>query len=283
MGVRVRFTLLLVAGLTAIAILAPAGGAAGRDNGHPAFPTLYIMYTMSCTFSIIDDHGSPVTTIPPGQYQIEVETPVMFKLAVPGGVESDNIAPNDWTGCKGWVKFQLSGPGVSVFTTLDSGCDAFLNLDAMTFKPSSTYTAVDLNRPGVTQTTFSTAASGTPLVPTSPYGKTSGGSTQTELVGSDKALKLAGTLRGSLSASGKPALTTSKGKAVSIVKAGRYQFHIVDLSKRDSFTLQPVNGKAKDLTAVEFTGPHTVYVTLSAGRWMYYADSRRAVYFLVVS
>jgi hypothetical protein len=283
MGVRLRFVSFVVAVIAAAAIAVP-GAVAGSRDSSPAFPTIYIVYTMNCTFSIVDDRGNPVNTIAPGTYQVEVQTPIMFKLAVPGGPTVDNIAPNDWTGCKGWVQFQLTGPGVNMFTTLDSGCDAFLTLPSTTFKPSSTFTAVDLNRPGVTQTTFQTAASGSPVIPTSPYGKTATkGSVQKDLVGSATSVKLAGTLKGSLSAAGKPALTTSTGKPVTVLKSGRYRFHIIDQSKRDSFTLQPVKGKAKDLTAVEFTGPHTVYVTLQPGRWMYYSDAKKAVYFLVSS
>src|SRR5262245_40429075 len=85
---------------------------------------------MNCTFSIFDDNDRRVTSIAPGMYQIEVSTPTMFKLVVPGGPGVDYIAPNDYTGCKGWVQFQLSGPGVDLFTTLDFGCTAFQLLSA---------------------------------------------------------------------------------------------------------------------------------------------------------
>ena len=27
------------------------------------------------------------------------------------------------TGCRGWVQFQLTGPGVNLATTLDAGCE----------------------------------------------------------------------------------------------------------------------------------------------------------------
>src|SRR6059058_1475882 len=122
MAVRGRRALLLTAALmVAAAVLAALGNAGTRAGGAPALPTLYVQYTMNCTFAIFDDAGKPVTSIPPGSYQLEVSTPIMFKLVRPGGVTVDNIAPNDFTGCKGWVQFQLSGPGVNLFTTLDSG------------------------------------------------------------------------------------------------------------------------------------------------------------------
>ena len=132
--------------LAVAAALVPAGNAGSRDNAPTALPTLYVVYAMNCTFGIFDDQGHPVSSIAPGSYQVEVETPVMFKLVRPGGVSTDNIAANDFTGCKGWVQFQLTGPGVNIFTTLDSGCDAFLILPEQTFKPNSTYTALIAQR-----------------------------------------------------------------------------------------------------------------------------------------
>ena len=132
----------------------------------------------------------------------------MFKLVRPGGVTVDNIAPNDFTGCKGWVQFQLTGPGVSLFTTLDTGCDAFLILPQQTFKPNSTYTATDLNQPSVARASFTTLASGSPVSPKSPYGTTSGkGTAQQDIVGS-AAVKA--TLSGSVAPTGLPALKNGR-------------------------------------------------------------------------
>src|SRR5438067_400409 len=159
MAVRARRAVTLTAVLTAAAVLAPLGSAARQAGGAPALPTLYVQYTMNCTFGIFDDAGRPVNTIAPGNYQIEVETPIMFKLVRPGGVSVDNIPASDFTGCKGWVQFQLTGPGVNLFTTLDTGCDAFLVLPEQTFKANATYTAQDLNQPAVAHASFTTLAS----------------------------------------------------------------------------------------------------------------------------
>jgi hypothetical protein len=285
MAVGVRRALTLAALLAFAAVLAPLGSAGTRSSHASSLPTLYVQYTMNCTFSIVDDNGRPVTTIAPGNYQLEVSTPVMFKLVRPGGVTSDEIAPNDFTGCKGWVQFQLTGPGVNVFTTLDSGCDAYLIIPEQTFKPSSTYTATDLNQPSVAHATFSTAASGTPTAPTkSAYGTTSGkGTSQQDIVGSLQRSAVKGTLTGGLSATGKPSLTT-KGKQVSVLKTGRYNFAIKDLDKKGSFTLEAVSGgTVKDLTSVPFVGRHSVTLNLTPGRWMYYAVRGKAYYFLVTN
>ena len=281
MAVRVRRALTLTAVLAAAAVLAPLGSASRYAGGAPALPTLYVQYTMNCTFGIFDDAGRPVNAIAPGTYQVEVETPIMFKLVRPGGVTVDNIAPNDFTGCKGWVQFQLTGPGVNLFTTLDSGCDAFLTLPQQTFKASSTYTATDLNQPSVARASFSTLASGSPTIPKSPYGTTSGkGTVQQELVGS---AQVRATLSGSLGATGKPSLTAS-GKRVSVLKTGRYKFVVSDQDAKGSFILEAVNGgTVKNLTTAPFVGRHSVTVLLTPGRWMYYSKRGRAYYFLVTS
>jgi hypothetical protein len=283
MGARARSCTSLVAAVAAAAVAVPAGLAAHRASGQPALPTLYVNYTMNCTFSIVDDSGKAVTAIPPGAYQIEVSTPIMFKLVRPGGVGVDNIAPNDFTGCKGWVQFQLTGPGVNLFTTLDSGCDAFLILPVETFKPSSTYVAQDLNQPAIAHATFTTLASGTPPVPKSPYGATHGGSVQKALVGSAQKAEVRATLTGALSASGTLTLAT-KGKPVSVLKTGRYRFAISDEDAKASFTLEAVNGgSVKDLTTSPFVGKRSLTLTLTPGRWMYYADRGKPHYFLVTS
>ena len=87
-------------------------------------------------------------------------------------------------------------------------------LPEQTFKPNSTYTAQDLNQPGVARATFSTAATGTPTAPPSPYGATSGkGTLQQDLVGSLQRSALKGTLTGALSAAGRLSLQ-NKGKPV---------------------------------------------------------------------
>jgi hypothetical protein len=288
MAVRVRLISTLIAVLAMAVFVAPTGSGSSRAGGAPAWPTLYVNYTMNCTFSIVDDLGKPVTQIPPGTYQVEVVTPIMFKLVVPGGLGVDNIAPNDYTGCKGWVQFQLTGPGVNVSTTLDSGCDAFLTIPSTYFKPGATYTAQDLNQPSVAHATFTTAASGTPLVPKSPYGTTSGkGSTQGELAGSENVV-FRGTLAAALSAQGKPTLTTSKGKPVSILKSGSYKFVITDHDAKGSFNIQKIKAdgsmfRPDALTGVTFIGKHTPTITLKAGHWTYFSGHGTVYHFLVVS
>src|SRR5262245_29886949 len=196
MAVRVRRFSTLIAELALAATFASPSFSGSRDtNPPPAMPTIYVVYAMNCTFTLVDDFGKHISSIPPGSYQIEVSTPIMFKLVRPGGVGVDDIAPNDFTGCKGWVQFQLTGPGVDLFSTLDSGCDAFLLLPAQNFKPGATYTFLDLNQPGVTRTTLTVDRDGSPQAPPSnPYTKTSGkGDKSSDLVGSAR-VPIIGTL-----------------------------------------------------------------------------------------
>jgi hypothetical protein len=287
MAVRVRLISTLIAVLAVAAFVVSSGNAGSRASGQPALPTLYVNYTMNCTFSIADDLGRPVTQIAPGSYQVEVITPIMFKLAVPGGPGVDNIAPNDYTGCKGWVQFQLTGPGVNLSTTLESGCDAFLVLPAQTFKPGATYNAQDLNQPSVAHASFTVATSGTPVVPKSPYTATSGkGTTQAELAGSG-AVQFRGTLGATLSAKGTPMLTT-KGKPVSILKSGSYKFAINDQDATGSFNIRRIKTdgslfKADVLTGVTFIGKHSPTITLKPGHWTYFSGHGAVHNFLVVS
>ncbi len=268
--------------LAAVAVLAPTGAAGLRARSQAALPTLYVKYTMNCTFTISNDAGQTVSSIAPGAYQVYVSTPIMFKLAVPGGPGVDAIAPNDFTGCKGWVQFQLTGPGVNIFTTLDTGCDAYYLLPPANFAAGSTYTAQDLNQPAATRTTLTTLASGTPTAPASPYSSTTGpGSVSTDVVGSGIKTTLLGTVAGTLSASGRPTLT-SNGKAVSTLKAGRYRFAVVDKDPKAGLVLRgPTPGSATSLTGVKFVGRHSATVTLKAGRWLYSSGVGKARSFLV--
>lgn len=278
----------LAAALVVAALLIPVansakatthGGSGSSASAVVPLPTLYVRYQNNCTFSVFNDAGQPVSSFAPGKYQVDVSTPIMFKLLVPGGTSSEVIAPNDWTGCKGWVQFQMSGPGVSMYTTLDSGCDSNDVLGAWTFKPSSTYTLQDLNQPNVTTMTLTTTATGTPIQPkTSPYDKTSGkGQTSQDIVGSDI---LRGTLKASLSATGQ-LLILRNGLPVGQIQAGKWKFQITDLSAKSGVTIKTSGEAAKVLTKAAFTGKHTVTVMLTSGKWTYFSGHGKVQSFLV--
>jgi hypothetical protein len=294
MAAPVRRISILIAAIAAAAILAPvgtAGTAGSRQAGLPAYPTLYVKYTMNCTFSIFNDEGARITSIPPGVYQVEVSTPIMFKLVFGGGEGVDHLVPGDMTGCRGWVQFQLTGPGISQFTTLDAGCYAFGLLPAQTFQAGQTYIFQDLNQPAVTRTALTVQGAGTPTAPVSPYGPTSGkGEVSKDLVGSQieevrskgaTTASLKGALAGRLSVAGKPTLTY-KGKPVSSLKAGRYKITVLDETGKNGFTIK--NGKQSvNVTGVPFLGRKSVTVTLKAGEWTYSSGLGKPQRFRVIA
>ena len=61
--------------LAAAAALAGAGSAGSRAA---LLPTLYVNYTIGCTFTITNDAGAAVSSIAPGNYQVLVITPGPF-------------------------------------------------------------------------------------------------------------------------------------------------------------------------------------------------------------
>ncbi len=281
MDVLVRRLSTLTAVLAASAVLVSAGSAGSTDT---VSPTLYVDYTMNCTFTITDDNGKRVSSIAPGTYQIQITSPVVFAAVDLSGI-------NDFTACKSFAQFQLTGPGVNVFTTLQDG-DEDKDVFKETFLASSTYTARDLNQPLVARAVFTTAASGSPTAPTSPYtpsSSSSKGTPSTDIVGSKvkktatatTTLPLRGTLVGALSATGKPTLT-SKGRTVSTLKSGRYTFSITDQDSKGGFWVQRLQRNAITLTGVPFVGKRTVKVDLKVGQWMFFTGHGKIHYFVVV-
>ena len=121
-GPRTSFLVSLTAGL---ALLSAA-------SSRAALPTLYFHYAADCTFQLVDDSGNQVTTIPPGSYQVVIDTPFSFAT-------SPASCP--------FVKFDLTGPGVSVQTTLGDG-GSEIEQYPVTLKPSSTYARPGRRRAG---------------------------------------------------------------------------------------------------------------------------------------
>jgi hypothetical protein len=281
MSLGITRRLPIITALLAAAVFVPTVSASSSDTAPPATPTLYVNYTMNCTFSIVNDSGQPVTQIPPGTYQLEVTTPIMFKLVVPGG-PGDNTAPSDLTGCHGWVQFSLTGPSVNIATTLDVGCDSNLLLPPTVFKPSSTYTAVDANNPTGTRMSFTTAASGAPQTPSStPYDATSGkGDVQQTLLASGSVLA---NLSGAVSPKGAVSLL-NRGHAITTLPAGKYRFTILDKDTKGGFSiLGPKSTKVSILTGPGYVGRKTVTLNLTTGRWVFYSDVGKQSTFMVTS
>ena len=193
----------------------------GAQSAHADDPTLYVRYTMNCTFTITGDNGAAISVIPPGRYQILVTSPQGFAEPDLSGVADPNVA------CGGALSFRLTGPGVVLHTTLDGGDAASDQLQA-TFQ-AGTYVAQEDRRPTVARLVFtvSSAAASTG------GGSSGGGSTTTTPrpttvpKSTSKTAAVRGTLSGGVSTVGKLTLTF-KGKTVSSLKSGRYKITVLD-------------------------------------------------------
>jgi hypothetical protein len=276
------WTVVVVALLSTVFVA--AGSASLQRSAHTArtaiYPTLYVNYTDNCTFTIVNDSGSPVSSIPPGNYQVQVNTPIMFKLLADQGIPAGSMVA-----CGiGWVQFQMTGPGVNLSTTLTVGCDSSDTFPAVYFAPNSTFVAQDLAQPSVTRTTISTLASGAPTNPTSssanlPTSTTSSGGLSalgTPLSG--KAPAKLGSLGATVSSAGKVTLSY-KSKPVATLAAGSYTLSVTSKSKSTGFEIAHAGHKA---TIVKGLGTHSVAVTLTGGQW-YFASStgKSKIYFFV--
>jgi hypothetical protein len=260
----------IAAALVAAAVAVAPGGAA-----RAALPTLYVNYTMQCTFTITDDSGKTVTTIAPGTWQVAVSTPGSF-----GGV--DLSGKNDMTACKGSIDFKLTGPGVNLETTLNDG-DGSYDMLSGNFAPSSTYVAVDGNQPSVARAQFTTAASGTATGTaggSSSTGSSSTGSSSTGSAGAGGTATL-GTLSGTVGSTGALKLTY-KGKTVTTLKPGKYTVNVVDTSTHNGFLL---HGKSTvTVSSVPYVGKKSLVVNLQTGQWYFASTAKgKKSYFVVTA
>jgi hypothetical protein len=272
-----RRTIGAVAAALALAAAAAAPGGAARA----ALPTLYVNYTMQCTFTITDDSGKAVTSIAPGTWQVAVSTPGSF-----GGV--DLTGRNDMTACQGSIDFKLTGPGVNLETTLNDG-DGSYDMLSGTFAPSSTYVAVDGNQPSVARAQFTTAASGTVTGSAGGTSSSSGsggsgssGSSSTAGASTGGTVTV-GALSGTVGSTGALKLTY-KGRSVATLKPGKYTVTVLDTSTHNGLVLR-MNGKpAITVSSVPYVGKKSVVVDLKTGQWYFAPTSTgKKTYFVVTA
>jgi hypothetical protein len=176
--------------------------------------------------------------------------------------------------------FQLTGPGVSITTDLSSGGETVAQFTA-TFVAGATYVAQDTQLPG-SRRTIGIASSGSSSSLASGPGSsaTSGGSTSSNtnqaqsVVGSAIGkTTLRGSLTGTVSPAGAPALTKS-GKPVTILKSGRYTFVIDDHSRKSGFVVEPPEGHPVTVTGAAFVGTKRATLTLTKGQWQFFTPGR---------
>jgi len=261
--------------------LAVAGIAIGVPGAAKAsLPTIYVNYnSTNCTFAVTNDAGGSVTTIPPGNYEVDISTHDPYGLLETGG--------GGLAFCGGYVQFSLTGPGVSLATTLDFG-DGSSELDTETFQAGGTYTMVDANNPSASRMTFSVSTSGTAQSVTGPSSSSSSSNTTTNPSGSSNpntpigSATVLATLAGGVSAGGKLSLKKS-GKTVVSLKTGRYTFSVSDKSAKAGFSIQSLTGKPITITSASFVGTHSVTVTLVVGHWSFFSPGGTKTVFFVLS
>jgi hypothetical protein len=250
--------------LRTVAVLGAGVFVVAAPHARAVMPSLYIGYNAAdCTFRLTNDAGTAVAGIYPGTYQVVITTPDPFGVY-------DQSGPG-LMGCKGFVKFRLSGPGVSIFTTLENG-DSASEMYTETFEPGGTYTLQDDTNIAGTRRSFTVATSGSPPAPVTPA---------SQKTHAAESLPLRGQLDATVS-SGKVTLTR-KGKALGAVRAGRYVFAVHDASKRDGFSLQAPKGWKHAVTDAAFVGWRDVIVPLQPGRWSFFTPGGEKTTFLVVS
>ena len=217
-------------------------------------------YTLKCTFTITDDSGKTVTSIPAGAYQVQVTTPGSF-----GGMDLSGIS--DMTACKGAADFQLTGPGVNLTTSLNDG-DGSQDVLQATFQPNATYVAQDNNQASVTRTSFTTTAATGGSSGGSTGGSTSSGGGTSTTKGTTPTT-LTGTLTGTVTAAGKATLTY-KHKSLTTLAPGLYKVTIADKSKKVGFIVQMTHGTTTTVSTGPGVGTKTVTINLKAGQWFFY-------------
>jgi hypothetical protein len=275
MGVRMRAGLLAPVLVLATVLVLQAGA---RSSHAAVSQTLYANFDADGDIAMTFADGTPIgapsapgTVIPAGTYQIVLNNNSLDDLGNPH-------------------QFHLFGPGVN----LSAGQSVQANWTA-TFQPGSTYVFQDDLNPTTEHEVFGTPGSGATSTTVPPASTTSSGAgsspssgkttspSSTDVVGSDiKSVPFRGILDGTVTAAGKLTLT-SKGKAVSNLKSGRYTFAVVDKATQDGFTVQELRKLPVTVSSVKFVGRRSVSVDLTPGQWLFYATvTGKKNYFVVI-
>jgi hypothetical protein len=250
-------------------------GSVSATGARSASSTLDITYTSAKSLQVKLSDGTVAgsgTLVPAGTYMVLV-------------YDDPGTDPNP--------KLTINGPGVAVSSDLNStgmGIDQPATLGPYTFQTSSSYTVEDTTIGASSLITFTTTAtSGTSGGTTStvPSGSTGSGQTTTTTATTtttpaSKKVKPLGTLKGSVSASGKPTLTFG-GKTLKSLKAGLYSVSVADHSKKAGLILGQSSKHAITLSGAAAVGTSVRTVTLSAGKSFFEAStSGPKTYFSVI-
>jgi hypothetical protein len=224
-----------VAVTAALAASATAASLAGE---------LDVTYATDCSFTMTKDGRSP-GTLEPGDYAVVVTTPVPY--ANPDQQPGIVYLPI----CDGMARFSLTGPGVSLHSTVGDGNQTRAQY-TVSLQPNATYTASDDKGQSLGRAVFSTGAATPDASP--------------EPATSNTAPSHNATLDVSATANGAVRLALGS-KAVVRVRHGVYTLVLVDRSAKAGFVLRKAGGKVVRVTTATFVGRASRRVELTAGRW----------------
>ena len=230
------------------------------------YAELYVIYTGSTAIQV-KFNGNIIRSgavIPAGLYAVVVYD------------EGDNLNP----------RFVMTGPGVSISSDLNpSG----MGLQSVTFGPytfptNASYRIEDTNLGASSVVTFTTSATSSGSGSGGSSGGSSGGTQPSgaNATSARSSAKLLGTLKASVSASGKPTLTFG-GKTPKALKAGRYTVTATDQSRTAGLIVGAVAKPAITISGGSAVGTRTRTVTLTVGKWFFApSTSGKKTYFTVV-
>lgn len=262
-----RPVLVAVSALGALVVCVAPGSATTTS-----LPSLYVSYNSQCHFTMALDSGAAVaagSTIPYGEYQLIISTPVPFASGLGG--------------CN-FINFSLTGPGVNYTTDLGEG-DETEDFTTQNFAAVSNYVATDSTVAPGTTISFGTSST---RVSASSGPSSSSSTTPNSKATSDDPTKAKsnpvvnrGTLKGTVSVSGNVSLTFD-GKPVTEITAGRYKVQVVDKSHHDGFTIQQTTRLPTTVTGISFVGTRSATIVLAAGQSLFYPSfaSKKSYFFV---
>ena len=266
---RRRSRRFILAALLALGGLALGAGPGSLEAATADNATLTITYVSPTSLQVTLADGTVVKsggTIPAGSYLVLVYDPAA------GGDANPNTT--------------INGPGVGLSSNLNStgmGIDYPSTFGPYTFQTSSSYSVEDTNLGASSLITFATTATATAsggsgsggTTTSSGGGSTGGGQSTTTTTSSSAGSKtstMVGTLKGSVTASGKAALSFD-GKAVKALKAGRYKVTAVDHSKKSGLIVGHGSAQPITISGAAAVGTSSRSITLSAGKWFFEAST----------
>jgi hypothetical protein len=251
---RARLGVVLVSVLTLAATLTLRLGTDVSSASRTAVSsTMHGTVGPSYVITLVFDDGTPVLSLPAGQYRVLVQ----------------DLA-NDHN-------FHLLGPGVEELTSVEGLPTAAWNV---TFRNNARYFFQCDPHSDAMFGSFEVGAAPAEERPSGSSGGGSGGGSGGTAGGAAAPARATGKILGTLSArpgSGGKIVLTLKGKPVTTIASGSYRIVVSDTTKTGDLTLRRVGaGKPTPLTGAAFVGSRTIATDLKPGQWKLYSSPREA-------